>query len=59
MCPQIMYVGKRKVTLVAFIQTIAIVCFQMGPQIACLRGCIVTLDTFVKQLCSVLPSVLH
>ena len=26
----------------------------MGPQIACLRGCILTLVTFVKQFCNVL-----
>ena len=50
MCPQIMYVGKRKVTLVAFIQTIAIVCFQMGPQIACLRGCIVVVNIFLRYI---------
>ena len=36
-----------KITLVAFVWLFPTVCFQMSPQVACLRGCKVALVAFV------------
>ena len=40
-------------TLVSFVRLWSTVCFQMGPQITCLRGCIFTLVAFVLLFSSV------
>ena len=45
--PKRTWVRADKVTLVAFVRFFPAVCFQMFPQIACLRGGIVTLVAFV------------
>ena len=37
-----------KITLVAFVWLFPTVCFQMSPQVACLRGCKVALVAFVS-----------
>ena len=47
MSPQITCVGRRIVTLVAFIWLFSTVCCQMSPQTVCPSGCIVTVVAFV------------
>ena len=43
MCPQITFLKRGIVTLIALVWLFSIVCLQMCPQIACIIGCIITL----------------
>ena len=47
MYPQMAWLRRGKVALVAFVWLFSTVCFQMSPQIACPRGCILALVAFV------------
>ena len=53
MCPQIIFSGGSKITLVAFVWLFSSVYSQMCPQMACPRWCKITLIAFVWFFSSV------